>query len=206
MDVIDLKQTEIFSVELTELHQLVLNAAQRGVAIQNNPKESDVFSLHEDENYASALRRIIVFIRSKSANMLGEVVKITSSNQEELTYETIVANIFIADVMITFYLYCGWMDQLTEKLADKMVGRLKIIGDNIKAIKNETVFDVAYKTMINQWSSLVKLLSLEKQFRNIWSYFFGYWKDPNTENFSTRVRLLRFIQFSKNETSDVKIV
>ncbi|EMD47150.1 Hypothetical protein EHI5A_007990 [Entamoeba histolytica KU27] len=206
MDVIDLKQTEIFSVELTELHQLVLNAAQRGVAIQNNPKESDTFSLHEDENYASALRRVIVFIRSKSTNMLGEVVKISSSNQEELTYETIVANIFISDVMISFYLYCGWMDQLTEKLADKMVGRLKIIGDNIKAIKNETVFDVAYKTMINQWSSLVKLLSLEKQFRTIWSYFFGYWKDPNTENFATRVRLLRFIQFSKNETSDVKIV
>ncbi|ELP85359.1 hypothetical protein EIN_086110 [Entamoeba invadens IP1] len=203
---IDLKQTEFFSMELTDLHQLVTTTAQQGSSTQNNVKDSDTFPLHMSDEYSHALKRIIVFIEAKSSNMLGEVIKIATIKAQEMNYETVVANIFIADVMLAFYLYNGWSDQLTDKLCDKIVQRLQAIGDDVHPMKNETNFDVAYSTMINQWSTLIRLLCQEKQFKSIWAYFFGYWKDPNTENFNTRVRLLRFLQFGKNEVADYKVV
>lgn len=87
METIDLKQTDLFSTELTELHQLVLDEAQRGMAIQSTLKESDVFALHEKEAYASAIKRVIVILCGEANNMLSEVLKISSSKGQEMTYE-----------------------------------------------------------------------------------------------------------------------
>ncbi|KAL7722960.1 Non-specific serine/threonine protein kinase [Entamoeba marina] len=206
MEVADFKQTEFFASELTELHQLVTETAQTEAANQSKPKKSDIFSLHTNEQYANALKRVIVFTKSRASGMLAEIIKISSTKTEQLTYELIVANIYVADVLLTFYLYQGWLDQLTEKLSEKIIDRLRIIGDDVRPLKNETVFDVAYQTMISQWSTLVKLLCIEKHFRSIWTYFFGYWKDPNTENFTSRVKLLQYMQFSKAETSEARVV